>query len=126
MNMACRSLLLALAAIAVLGACDSGGRSSGSASCASAIKYDRSDYVGHSADVAPEDHGRELGGARIPACNDTGGPAGGGGEEIVVVELKGVPPAVAVGVTYSDKVIFIRAEYPLDSLPAAVKRLLPR
>lgn len=118
-----RSLLIVLAASVALGACDPGSGVSGSAACASSIEYAGQDYIGHSAVVTPSDLGAELGKARIPACNDTGGSSERD-EEVVAVEIKGVSPSVAVAVTYDDSVIFTRKDQSLGSLPETVKRLL--
>lgn len=118
-----RSLLIVLAASVALGACNSGRGVSGSAACASSIKYAGQDYFGHSAKVTPSALGAELGKARIPACNDTGGSSERD-EEVVAVEIKGVSPSVAVAVTYSDSVIFTRKDQPFRSLPENVLRLL--
>ena len=124
MNMRCRGLVLVLAACVTLGACDSGSGVSALASCASAITYEGQDYFGHSARVTPSDLGAELGTARIPACNDTGGSSDRE-EEVVAVEIKGVSPSVAVAVTYSKNVIFTRKDQRFESLPETVLRLLP-
>lgn len=118
-----RSLIVVLAAWAALGACDSGSGVSVSASCASTIKYDGQDYFGHSAKVMPSDLGAELGQARVPACNDTGGSSERD-KDVVAVEIKGVSPSVAVAVTYSDSVIFVRKDQPFGSAPRNVLRLL--
>ena len=118
-----RNLVIVLVASAALGACDSGSAVSGSASCASAIKYDGQDYSGHSAKVTPSDLGAELGKARIPACNDTG-EFSDREEEVVALEIKGVSPSVAVAVSYSDSVIFMRKDQPFESAPQEVLRLL--
>ena len=116
-----RSLVIVLVASAALGACDSG--SGVSASCASAIRYDGQDYSGHAAKVTPSDLGAELGKARIPACNDTG-EFSDREEEVMAVEIKGVSPSVAVAVSYSDRVIFMRKDQPFASAPQEVLRLL--
>ena len=118
-----RSLVIILVASAALGACDSGSGVSASASCASAIRYDGQDYSGHAAKVTPSDLGAELGKARIPACNDTG-EFSDRQEEVMAVEIKGVSPSVAVAVSYSDRVIFMRKDQPFASAPQEVLRLL--
>ena len=118
-----RSLVIVLVASAALGACDSGSGVSASTSCASAIRYDGQDYSGHAAKVTPSDLGAELGKARIPACNDTG-EFSDRQEEVVAVEIKGVSPSVAVAVSYSDRVIFMRKDQPFASAPQEVLRLL--
>ena len=118
-----RSLVIILVASAALGACDSGSGVSASASCASAIRYDGQDYSGHAAKVTPSDLGAELGRARIPACNDTG-EFSDRQEEVMAVEIKGVSPSVAVAVSYSDRVIFMRKDQPFASAPQEVLRLL--
>lgn len=118
-----RSLVIVLAACAALGACDSGSGVSGSASCASTITYDGQDYFGHSAKVTPTDLGEELGKARIPACNDTGGSSERD-DDVVAVAIKGVSPSVAVAVTDSNSVIFIRKDQSFGSAPQEVLRLL--
>lgn len=123
MSMRRRGLVIVLAVSAAVAACDSGSGVSASASCASLIKYDGQDYFGHSAKVRPSDLGPELGRARIPACNDTGGSSGRD-EEVVAVEIEGVSPSVAVAVTCTDHVIFTRKDQPIGSLPVGVMRLL--
>jgi hypothetical protein len=127
-----RLVFVALAAGPLLAACSpggagtgsSGGGGSGSASCAAGIEYDGHDYSGYAAEVAPSDLGEQLGAARIPPCNDTNG-ASEDGEAVVAVRIKGVPPEVAVAVTYSNSTIFIREGTSFESLPEQVKRLLP-
>lgn len=119
----CRRFALLAVAAALLGACNAGDTGSGSASCASAIEYDRHQYLGHAAHVAPGDLGQELGEARIPPCNDTG-DASGSGEAIAAMEIQGVSPEVAVAASYSSDVIFVRVDHPFESLPEQVRRLL--
>lgn len=58
-----------------------------------------------------------------PRANDTN-DASEAGEATVAVEIEGVSPEVAVAVTYSKDVIFIREDYPFESLPGGAKRLL--
>lgn len=117
-----RSLLIVLAATVALGGCDSGSGGAASAACASSIKYGGQDYFGHAAKFTPSDLGAELGEARIPACNDTGGSSARD-EEVVAVDIKGVSPSVAVA-SYSDSLIFMRKDQSFGAAPQEVLRLL--
>lgn len=114
----------AAAALIVLAAgCNAGSNVSGAGSCVAAIEYAGHTYVGHAAKVPPKALGAKLGAAIIPACNDANS-SGGRDEDIVAVEIIGVPPEVAIAATYDDRAIFIRQGSDFESLPPTVLDLI--
>ncbi len=73
--------------------------------------------------MPPKALGAQLGAAVIPACNDTN-DSGERDEDVVVVELIGVPPEVAIAATYTDSTVFIRQGSDFESLPRTVRDLI--
>lgn len=103
-----------------------GGVSSGTGQCVAVLEFEGRSYVGQSAKVAPWARGPELGGAVLPSCDDGNGPGAGPDEKVTVVELVEVPSDLAVAVTYSEDVVFVREGTDITdaALPARLRELL--
>jgi hypothetical protein len=111
------------AALVLVAGCNAGSTGSGAGACEATIEYAGRTYLGHAAEVPPKALGEQLGPGVIPACNDTNA-SGERDEAVVVVELIGVPPEVAIAATYSDSTVFIRQGSDFESLPPTVRDLI--
>lgn len=111
------------AVLVLVAGCNAGSTGSGAGGCAATVEYAGRTYFGHAAEVPPSALGEQLGSGIIPACNDTNA-SGGRAEDVVVVELIGVPPEVAIAATYSDTTVFIRQGSDFESLPPTLRDLI--
>jgi hypothetical protein len=95
------------------------------AMCLLAVDYDGHRYIGATV-LAPPEHGRSLGEAKVPACNDTPGAVDDAPAQTVeVIAIKGVTPETAIAMRDQPDTVLIRDDVDEEKLPAALAKLMP-
>jgi len=84
--------------------------SGGSGSCAAAVEWHDTTYLG-TAVHREVTLGRSLGSGTLPPCNDTGPGSGGGAQSVSLVAVGEIPPRQAVAVAGQPSIVYVAPGY---------------